>query len=112
MFAFDKTWSVGCSHLSTAESRVRGGSKYGTVSVGQAVPGLVEGLPPNHDPMQAATALHPLLAVADDGGCFLAVLHDAVETELQKGEISLQCQRPFTPAMHRLSIRGHFKFPQ
>lgn len=101
---FGKNCSGGSSHLSPADSRVRGGSKHGTVSVSQAVPCLVEGLPPNHNPMQAATALHSLLAVANDGGRFLAILHDAIEAELQVGKVSLQRPRPLTPAKHRAKL--------
>ncbi len=56
--------------------------------------------------MQPPTALHPLLAVANDGSCFLAVLHNAIEAELQVGKVSLQCQCPLTPAYH--TIHNHF----
>jgi len=31
----------------------------------------------------------------------LAILHDAIEAELQVGKVSLQRPRPLTPAKHR-----------
>ena len=56
--------------------------------------------------MHTATALHLVLAVADDGSCFLAVLHSAVQAELQVGEVTLQCPCPLTPVKKQIDLLG------
>jgi hypothetical protein len=53
-------------------------SKNRSVSVGQTVPGVVIGCPPDHDPV----GLSALVGVAVDCGSFVAALHDAVQAEI------------------------------